>query len=192
MQHPVVPELAHARPRAFHWVVTATAVAAVVALSSLLRPDAVTTAHAADRAPRGEAGAPDPAAVDFPLDCGPVEVAVVRKAVGDIDGDGHPETAAVVHCDAPMGTPPQGLYVLAEGAGGPRTVATLVDPAELRTVSELTIRGGDVTATLLGYSSADVPRCCPDTEDELNWRWEGGAFVRTAAGPSPVLRTVVS
>ena len=39
-----------------------------------------------------------------------------KKASGDLDGDGSPETVAVVHCDAGMGTPPDGVYVLTRAA----------------------------------------------------------------------------
>ena len=101
--------------------------------------------------------------------------------VGDLDGDGRPETVAVVHCDAGSGTPPSGIYVLTQGSGAaPRVVATLVDPADRKTVSDVAVRDGVVSATLLGYSSLEVPRCCPDQEEQVSWRWQGNAFVRSA------------
>ncbi|MGW8063433.1 hypothetical protein ACVV2G_14425 [Streptomyces ziwulingensis] len=183
MQHPAVPDLSHTHARPIHWVATATALAGVVALSSVLQPDAATAAQAAG-SERKNAPAltapPDPAAVAFPLECGPVKAVVQKKASGDLDGDGRPETVAVVHCDAPMGTPPDGVYVVTRGAddGKPRVVATLVKPGERRTVTDFAVRGGAVRATLLGYSSADVPSCCPDVTDEVKWQWENGAFVR--------------
>ncbi|MDX3804542.1 hypothetical protein PV723_38605, partial [Streptomyces sp. AK04-3B] len=46
MQHPAVPELAHTHTRPIHWVATATAIAGVVALSSLLQPKPATAAQA--------------------------------------------------------------------------------------------------------------------------------------------------
>ncbi|MEV5887459.1 hypothetical protein AB0L74_33285 [Streptomyces sp. NPDC052020] len=193
MQHSAVPDLAHTHTRPVHWIATAAAVAGVVALSSLLPPDAATAAQAAagsrTNATRADAAPPDPATVTFPLECGPVEAVVRKKATGDLDGDGRPETVAVVHCDAPMGTPPDGVYVLTGDAGGgtPRVVATLVDPRERRTATALAVRDGAVLATLLGYSSADVPSCCPDVTDDVKWRWKNGAFVR--AEPSQA-RTV--
>ncbi|MBT2414027.1 hypothetical protein J7I94_26370 [Streptomyces sp. ISL-12] len=183
MQHPAVPELAHTRTRPIHWVATATAVAAVVALSSVLQPDAATAAQAASpkaEPARTKAAPPDPASVTFPLDCGPVKALVQKKASGDLDGDGRPETVAAVHCDAPMGTPPDGVYVLTSGSDGePRVVATLIDPEERRTVTDLSVTDGAVLATYLGYSSADVPSCCPDVEEDAKWRWNNGAFVRS-------------
>ncbi|MGC9501047.1 hypothetical protein [Streptomyces sp. WG7] len=183
MQHPAVPDLSHTHTRPIHWVATATALAAVVALSSVLQPDAATAAQTAAPAPKNapaHTAPPDPAAVAFPLECGPVEAVVQQKASGDLDGDGRPETVAVVHCDAPMGTPPDGVYVITRDADGgkPRVVATLVNPRDRRTVTDLAVRGGAVHATLLSYSSADVPSCCPDVTDHVKWQWKNGTFVR--------------
>ncbi|GGW57687.1 hypothetical protein AB0E64_20750 [Streptomyces caelestis] len=185
MQPSAVPELAHTHTRPIHWLATATAVAGVVALSSFLQPGAATAAQAAGPATRSapaNATAPDPAAVEFPIECGPVKALVEKKASGDLDGDGKPETVAVVHCNSPMGTPPDGVYVLTRrGDGGePRVVATLLDPKDGTTVSDFAVRDGAVTATLLGYSSSDVPRCCPDVRSDVKWRWRNGAFMRSA------------
>ncbi|MFJ6074938.1 hypothetical protein ACIQFU_29650 [Streptomyces sp. NPDC093065] len=185
MQHPAVPELSHTHTRPIHWVATATAVAGVVALSSVLQPDAATAAQTTGQAAAGPKSAPahiappDPATVAFPLECGPVKALVQKKASGDLDGDGRPETVAVVHCDAPMGTPPDGVYVLTRDtdSGKPRVVATLVDPKDRRTATALSVRDGAVHATLLGYSSPDVPSCCPDVTDDVKWQWKNGTFV---------------
>ncbi len=184
MQHSAVPELDHTRTRPMHWLATATALAAVVALSSVLQPDpaTATTVQAGPEAPSAPAAAtaPDPAGVDFPIECGPTEVLVQKKASGDLDGDGSPETVAVVRCDAGSGNPPNGVYVLTQGtAAEPRVVATLVDPGDRLSVTDFAVRGGTVTATLLGYSSEDVPSCCPDVTDRAEWQWKNGAFVRS-------------
>ncbi|MER6675980.1 hypothetical protein [Streptomyces sp. NPDC000983] len=192
MQHSAVPELAHTHTRPIHWVATATAVAGVVALSSVLQPDhanAAQTAGAETRTAHTAVTAPDPDHADFPLECGPVKAIVVKKATGDLDGDGRPETVAVVHCDAPMGTPPDGVYVLtrATDTAQPRVVATLVDPRDRQTVSEFAVHDGTVEAGLLGYSSPDVPSCCPDITDHATWRWDDGTFIRsTPAGAQSV------
>ncbi|AZS88254.1 hypothetical protein ELQ87_31470 [Streptomyces griseoviridis] len=189
MQHPAVPELAHTHTRPIHWVATATAVAGVMALSSVLQPNSATAAQPADPTPRAtHAAAPDPAGIDYPLTCGPVKTVVKEKATGDLDGDGTPETVAVVHCDAPMGTPPDGVYVITRSADGtPRVVATLVDPKDGTTVSDFSIRDGSVLATLLGYSTSDIPRCCPDVTEPARWQWKNGTFLRsTPAGAHTV------
>ncbi|GAA3780274.1 hypothetical protein GCM10022403_013640 [Streptomyces coacervatus] len=183
MQQSAVPELAHTHTRPIHWVATATAVAGVMALSSLLQPNPATAAQAADphHKTTHPATAPSTTGVDFPITCGPVKAVVQKKATGDLDGDGNPETVAVVHCDAPMGTPPDGVYVIthATGSDKPRVVATLLDPKTGDTVSDFAVRDGAVLATLLGYSTNDVPRCCPDTTDSAKWQWKNGAFMRS-------------
>ncbi|MEU6392140.1 hypothetical protein [Streptomyces sp. NPDC046939] len=183
MQQPAVPELAHTTTRPIHWLATAAALAAVVAASGFLQPGSATAAQPEDRTPgttAHAAAAPDPAAVRFPLNCGPVKVLVQDKASGDLDGDGRPETVAVVRCDAGSGTPPNGVYVLTQPAGAKaRVVATLVDPKDQFSVSDLAVRDGAVTATLDGYSSDDVPRYRPDVHDRAQWQWRNGAFVRS-------------
>ncbi|MEU3187777.1 hypothetical protein ABZ707_26790 [Streptomyces sp. NPDC006923] len=187
MQLSDVPDLAHTRPRPVHWLATAAAMAAVVALAGLLQPDAAkasqsgTGAHGAAAGDRAPLPAPDPSGVDFPLECGGAAQVVTARAAGDLDGDGSPETAAVVRCAAGSGTPPSGVYVLSATAkSGPRVVATLVDPQDKKSVGDdFAIRDGAVLATLLGYSGPEVPSCCPDEEQRLSWRWENGAFVRS-------------
>ncbi|MGX2998145.1 hypothetical protein JNUCC64_28425 [Streptomyces sp. JNUCC 64] len=187
MQQSAVPELAHTRTRPLHWVATAAALAAVIAASSVLQPEPA-TAVAGDRpsdARRAPAGpAPDPSEVTLPLDCGPVPVRVVRRATGDLDGDGTPETVAVARCDTSMGTPPNGVYVItrAGARATPRVIATLVRPADRLNVADLAVRGGSVVATLLGYSSPEVPNCCPDERRRTSWTWRDGRFVSTDPG----------
>ncbi|MFH9549632.1 hypothetical protein ACIBAH_12110 [Streptomyces sp. NPDC051445] len=184
MQQSAVPELAHTHTRPIHWLATATALAGVVALSSLLQPGPATAAQATgpDTGPAHvTTAAPATTGVDFPLDCGPVQALVVKKASGDLDGDGNPETVVVVHCDAPMGTPPDAVYVLTHGTdtAHARVVATLIDPKARNTVTSLSVTHGAVLATLLGYSTADVPSCCPDIKDSAKWQWKHDTFTRT-------------
>jgi hypothetical protein len=184
VQQSAVPELAHTHTRPIHWVATATAVAGVMALSSLLQPGQATAAQPADtgsKTAHTAAAPPSPAGVDFPIECGPVKELVQKKATGDLDGDGNPETVVVVHCDAAMGTPPDGVYVLTRAAdsGKPRVVATLVNPKDRLTVTDFAVRDGAVLATLLGYSTSDVPSCCPDVKNSAKWQWKNGAFIRS-------------
>ncbi|WP_338059117.1 hypothetical protein [Streptomyces olivoreticuli] len=171
--------LPHRRSRPAHWMITAAALAAVVACGSLVGPRDDTAA--ASSVP-GTA-APDVRAARFPLDCGGRAVDVVRQATADLDHDGRPETAVAVRCASGGGTPPSGVYVLApppaEGRP-PRVLATLVDPAEKMSVAGLRVTGETVSATLLGYSTARVPRCCPDLSRNVEWRWRDGKFALTA------------
>ncbi|MFE2035805.1 hypothetical protein [Streptomyces scopuliridis] len=197
MQLSDAPDLAHTRPRPVHWLATATAMAAVVALAGLLQPGAATASQSGSGSPKAAAPgraplpAPDPSGVDFPLECGGVGTTVVKKASGDLDGDHNPETVAVVRCAAGSGTPPNGVYVLTRTGGEDekaRIVATLVDPKEKLTVGpDFAVRDGEIIATLLGYSGPAVPSCCPDEEQRVSWQWRNGAFVR---GERPVARSV--
>ncbi|MEU1802677.1 hypothetical protein [Streptomyces sp. NPDC019937] len=183
------PDLAHTRTRPVHWIATAAAVAAVVAGAAVFQPPAAKatsapttlSAHRADGLPA--LLAPDPRAAHYPMDCGRAEPGVVDRASGDLDGDGRPETVAVVRCETAAGNPPSGVYVLAqpERAGAaPRIVATFVDPKEGMSVKDFAVRGTKVSATLLGYSSTKVPRCCPDLQRKVNWQWRDGEFVLKA------------
>ncbi|MFI2226842.1 hypothetical protein [Streptomyces fradiae] len=194
MQPSDLPDLAHTHARPTHWLATAAAMAGVIALAGLLQPGSATAtnpAAGARQAPAPGAPAPDAATAAYPLDCAGVPTAVPRTASGDLDGDGRPETVAAAHCRAGSGTPPYGLYVLtgarsdadggADTTKGARVVATLVDPADALSIGDLAIRDGVVTATVLGYTSPDVPRCCPDTHETVEWRWTGGRFLRTPA-----------
>lgn len=182
MQQSAVPELAHTHARPIHWLAMATALSAAVAFSSLLQPDPATAVQAGPgtRPAPATVTAPDPAGVDFPIECGPTKAVMRKEASGDLDGDGSPETVAVVRCDAGSGNPPDGVYVLTQAAAPePRVVATLVDPKDRFTVKDFAVRDGAVTATLLGYSSIDVPSCCPDVTDRAKWQWKNGVFVRS-------------
>jgi hypothetical protein len=189
VQQSAVPELAHATTRPIHWVATATALAGVIALSAVVQPGDATaaqTSHTAAKAAPATVPAPDPAKAAFPLDCGPNKLVVAKKAGGDLDGDGRPETTAVVHCESGMGTPPDGVYVLTQGAGDgrPRVVATLVNPEDRDTVTDFTVADGAVVATLLGYSSSEVPSCCPDVTEHAKWQWKNGVFERSTPAPA--------
>ncbi|MFE6227453.1 MULTISPECIES: hypothetical protein [unclassified Streptomyces] len=187
---PDTVDLPHTHARPLHWLATATATAAVVALAGTLTPEAAeagqtgsATGSASAPAAPGPAAAPDADGAAYPLRCGGAGHTIARRATGDLDGDKKPETVAVVHCEAGSGTPPAGLYVITRGRGAQdpaRVVATLVDPREQRSVTALTVSDGTVRATLLGYSSPDVPSCCPDEKEQVTWEWTGGAFVRSA------------
>ncbi|WP_342667245.1 hypothetical protein [Streptomyces megasporus] len=184
---PSRPAPAHTRARAAHWIVTAAALGAVLGGSALLGPAGATATPGPNEA---AAPGPDAGEARYPLDCGPVEPEVIDEVAVDFDGDERAETVAVVRCAAGIGTPPSGMYVLAhparEGAR-PRVAETLVDPDEGMTVQRLTVRGDTVLARLLGYSSNEVPRCCPDRMRDVEWNWRDGKFVLRAV---PTARSV--
>lgn len=178
-QHSAVPELAHTRTSPMHWLATAAALAAVVGASSFLQPEDATAAQAGPPSVAAQA-APDPTTATIPMNCAGERPQILKHASGDLDGDGRPETVAVARCVSGSGTPPSGVYVLTRpDSGKPRVVATLVDPKDRLSVTDFAVTNGVVTATLLGYSSSAVPRCCPDKTEKAKWQWQGSAFVRS-------------
>ncbi|KIZ17694.1 hypothetical protein [Streptomyces natalensis] len=189
MQPLVGQDLTHTQPRLMHWLATATAVSGVVAAASFVQPpDATATTARAGKATyetksaARPAAAPDPRRVTFPVDCGPNRLDVVHKVSGDLDLDGTTETVAVVRCHTETGTPPSGVFVLArptDPKAPPRVVATLLAPSQKLSVQALTLQGGEISATLLGYSTLDVPRCCPDVRKNTKWQWRDGKFLQT-------------
>ncbi|UQX00398.1 hypothetical protein [Streptomyces sp. RerS4] len=176
---------AHRHTRPHHWIATVSALAAVIAAAGLLQPEPATgatptgTTPAAGAQDTARTTAPDAHAATYPLDCKGTPQTVTDTAHGDLDGDGRPETVAAVRCAAGSGTPPHALYVLTRDRAAdspPRVVATLLDAARRQSATDLTVRDGVITATLLGYSSPEVPRYSPDVKQHAKWRWTGGKF----------------
>ncbi|SEO66772.1 hypothetical protein SAMN05216267_103538 [Actinacidiphila rubida] len=202
MQPSAGPALPHTRSRSVHWLTTAVGLGAVVAAVALVQPaDASVTGSPATPA-AGSAGstatpsarpaaAPDAAAATYPLGCpSGIPVQVVSHVSGDLDGDGRPETVAVVRCRADTGTPPSGVYILsapATAGGPPRIAQMLVNPKDDREISDFRMEGRTVRATVLGFSSSTVPRCCPDMSRGYSWEWRDGHYV---ALPGPLANSI--
>ncbi|GAA2481986.1 hypothetical protein GCM10010406_17830 [Streptomyces thermolineatus] len=192
MQQPSAGVLPHTRTRAVHWISTAAALGAVVGGGMLVQP-AGASPSGPDTAIGARSGgeavattAPDPDEAEYPFDCAGVPVLVVDHAPADLDGDGRPETVALVRCDAPGGNPPNGVYLLSAGTGAnaaPQVAEAFVEPEEGLVVDGLEVTGREVSATLRGYSDDSVPRCCPDQERRVSWRWKDGSFLKYAAPP---------
>ncbi|WP_261957201.1 hypothetical protein [Streptomyces nigrescens] len=175
-------DLLHTQPRPMHWLATATALSAVVAAASFVQPPDATATTSRNAQAGRHSSAPDPGKVTFPVTCGPNRSEVVKKASGDLDGDGTTETVAVVRCHSDTGTPPSGVYVLAhptDPQAAPRIVATLVAPAQQLSVQSLVVKDEVIAAGLLGYSDLNVPRCCPDVHKSVKWQWRDGKFIQT-------------
>jgi hypothetical protein len=187
--------LPHTRTRFVHWTATAVALTAVLGAAAVIQPPGAVAGQPATP-PSESAEGPEAARARYPVDCGPrVEPAVdvLDTASADFDDDGRAETVALVRCDTPTGTPPSGIFVLTHPVdpdGRPRVVETLLSPEEGMSTQDFTVRErGDraIAVTLLGYSSAEVPRCCPDQQREVTWEWRDGRFVLV---PEPVARSV--
>ncbi|WP_051738426.1 MULTISPECIES: hypothetical protein [Kitasatospora] len=175
----------HARSGLKHWVLVAAGCAAVVggALGATSATGAVTAGQPAagplpaPASPEARSAPPaeaDLAKVPFPLECGPFPVAVSLRT--SALSAGQPLTVAAAHCQADMGTPPDGVFLV--GADG-RPVVLLPDSEGL-TVTELAIRSdGSIRGRARGYSSPDVPRFSPDLQVELVWQRVSGTWKAT-------------
>jgi hypothetical protein len=124
--------------------------------------------------------------VDLPIDCvgGPVTTKVTEA---------HPDAVSTVAivlatCVAGAGTPPTAALVYDAAAS-----ATVVHLGQtLFTTDEnwqpepggLIADGASLTMRVYGYSSEDLPRCCPDLHTTLSWRWQANGYVVVDGGPA--------
>ncbi|WP_035851253.1 hypothetical protein [Kitasatospora azatica] len=187
-RHPAQPAPARSGP--WRWTAVAAGCAALVAGTLAAAPTVqpVGPASAAGSTsstpstprPLPASSAPDPAKAQLPLDCGPLPIKVSVSFAADL-GDGIPATVVAAHCQAGSGTAPDGVFVLTAGPDGqPAVHDTLVRWQEGLTVTRLALRSdGTLTARAQGYSTPDIPRCCPDLNVELNWARHGGSYTRT-------------
>jgi len=172
---------AHTGARAWHWTATAAVLAAAVGTVLAVAP-----ADASAPVPNGPhaipaAAAPDPARAVYPLVCAGMPVKVAQSFSADLTGNGTDATIAAAHCLAGAGTPPDGLFLLEPGSGGrPRVADVLIRATEDLTVRSVEFHGdGTITADVDGYSSLDVPTCCPDVHESLVWTPHDGGYRRT-------------
>ena len=86
-------------------------------------------------------------------------------------------TVVVARCDSGAGSPPSGVFVVDGDGAAAKVTATLVRPADEVQLSTVTTTSTGIRATGLGYSTPDVPRCCPDRHVTLDWRLEGDRLV---------------
>jgi hypothetical protein len=177
--------LAHTRTRPRHWLGTAVVLGAVVAGAVALAPAGAAAPIADGPHSVPASAAPNPSLVAFPLNCAGLPTKVSKRFSADTTGDGSVVTVVAVHCAAQNGTPPDGLYVLRAGPGGkPRIAATLISPAQDLTVLTLGLRSdGTIRAAVDGYSSADVPQCCPDLHQTYTWTPGPDGYSRAITDP---------
>jgi hypothetical protein len=86
-------------------------------------------------------------------------------------------TVVAAHCASAAGSPPSGLFLVSGSGHAARVVGTLVRPASDVLVTALRLEDGLVSASGLGYSSGDVPRCCPDRRLSMAWVVQGDRMV---------------
>ncbi|MFD8788469.1 hypothetical protein [Kitasatospora sp. NPDC059599] len=180
----------HVRTAPWHWALALAGSGAVVGAALAASPATGTPmpVHGTPRALAASA-APDPAAAQLPLDCGPFPVKTALSVPVEL-GDGRPGTVVAAHCAAENGTPPDAVLLLGFGPDGrPAVLATLLTERENLTVSRLAVRSdGVITGHAQGYSSEDVPRFRPDISLDLTWTHKGGGWERSQT-TAPLART---
>ncbi len=122
--------------------------------------------------------------VTYPFDCGTYPGAgPVGWHVWDVQY-AHPaggvEMAVVlVTCDAGAGSPPAALLVYdgaASPSGDPHLTQTLVSPEDNWVAGDVSPIDDTVSLPVSGYTTADVPHCCPDVAATLVWHWVDGSY----------------
>ncbi|MGN6333505.1 MAG: hypothetical protein ACTHOD_17965 [Motilibacteraceae bacterium] len=111
-----------------------------------------------------------------PMRCAPIPVVVDQVLVADVTGDGVPDALVKARCDAAAGSPPSSLFAYAGGEQGPTPLGPLVTERDDVLLGPVTTAGGVVSVKATSWSGPDVPRCCPDVERVLRWRWDGHAL----------------
>lgn len=166
---------AHARSKPLHWLATAAGLCGVVGLALAVGPAGAVQTGAAQTGvgqpgaahPLAQEAAPDPAKAKLPIDCGPLPVHLDQHFAAALPGSGTPVTVVAARCEAGAGAPPDGLYVLEAGQA---KAVQLLDPAKRMTVRSMAMRSdGSIHAVVIGYSSINVPDCCPDLSETLDW-----------------------
>jgi len=105
----------------------------------------------------------------------------ISKRVGISFGTGsstRAETIVAAHCESGAGSPPSGVYGVIGGGASASVVATLVPATAQVLVSALAVTSSRLELTGQGYSSANVPRCCPDRTVRMAWTANRTTLVR--------------
>jgi hypothetical protein len=118
-------------------------------------------------------------AMRYPMTCRAGGTKVMAAEFADLDRDRAGEAVVLVRCAAGGETQPTGLFVYGGKEERPRLLATLLRPSDGIVANHVEVTGRiSVKASGFGYSSAAVPRCCPDETFEACWRWTGSKFTR--------------
>jgi hypothetical protein len=97
--------------------------------------------------------------------------------------------AVLAQCDSGAGTPPVALYVYDGTTSSPSTphlASTLISEKERWQANSFSTSGGDLTMNVFGFSSNNVPNCCPDVRTTLVWRWNGSSYQLVGQEPAHV------
>jgi hypothetical protein len=114
------------------------------------------------------------------LGCTPAAPVAVEHRV-ELPDPG-PSLLVSAHCESGAGSPPSAVVRVvatarADGTWGSEIAEVLVAAASQLQVQTLAVAAGRVRVVAAGYSTADVPRCCPDVRRTLTWSVSHGALV---------------
>lgn len=132
----------------------------------------------------------DWAKVRYPFDCGETLQGAVGWRVWDVayakPASGAEMALVLVTCNAGAGTPPIALLVYdrADSATSAHLAQTLVRTDDNWQANHVVDDAGAVSIPVHGFSSAEIPRCCPDLSATLTWRWNGNSYQPTNAEPA--------
>lgn len=157
------------------------------ATGEMLRP--VSSGAASDSSPATTARADAPSidlrtvswsATAFPLGCDDIGVDVLQVEYAE-PSPGTQVAIVMVACSAGAGSPPRGVFVFDSAATdtAPHLLQTLSEDDATRLTGSIEVHGDAVDTSGSTYSSANVPRCCPDGTFTARWRWSEGSYVPT-------------
>jgi hypothetical protein len=91
----------------------------------------------------------------------------------------------VVRCNPGAGTPPVAVYVYDHAASptDPHLADTLVRDTDNWQAGVIKTHGATISLPVAGFSSINVPNCCPDVETTLTWAWDGTRYRLTSDVP---------
>lgn len=174
--------------------VTATAASTTEDPGAEEQADETTTTSSAEEATTTssveqptDAGTPltdvDWESLDYPVECG-------DQTIGTAAAYPEPEpgvqlAVVFVTCVAGAGSPPSAVLVY-DSADSPTSAhlsQTLLRYEDNWTPVEdgTTADGPDLSVRTRGYSTGDVPRCCPDLDVTHTWTWDGQGYTPTTA-----------
>lgn len=61
---------------------------------------------------------------------------------------------------------------------------TLIRSEDNWLANDVVIEGDRVSVAVRGYSTSDIPRCCPDVSATLEWHWIADVYELTSDEPA--------
>jgi hypothetical protein len=112
-----------------------------------------------------------------------------KLAHGDLDGDGHADTALILDCSTGSSPQPYGWVFSGANPTHPARLGPIAFDAA--TLDRMGGRSADLTAVSISGDQlvtdwvvfvGDDPRCCPSKTARLTQRWDGHGFTTSTSG----------